>query len=55
VKVFELYTLQGSLLGVAQANNGVVTMPLNQIQNGIYLYRAFDQSDITSGKFAIVR
>ena len=55
VKVVELFTLQGSLLGIAQANNGVVTMPLNQIQAGIYFYRAFNQNDITSGKFVIVR
>jgi hypothetical protein len=55
VKVIELFTLQGSLIAMAEANNGVVTMPLNQFENGIYLYRAFDQSDIISGKFIVAR
>lgn len=55
VKVIELFTLQGSLIAMAEANNGVVTMPLNQFENGIYLYRAFDQGDIISGKFIVAR
>lgn len=55
MKVVELFTLQGSLIAISEANNGVVMMPLNNIQTGIYFYRAFNQSDSTSGKFVIVR